>query len=191
MPIRTDRYTDEELPKDHEQALRFATDLLVDDFFVDIRLLLDDQADAPFAGMSMADYLPPKYLSRYTPQFAKRFLTCLLTVAWKLWAPGIHHLACVGEELALAAIIDRARYVLEDEGIEPDFSGLAECAFEDKDFEWLFEPELDGIEDTSMGRMLAIANLHFDEWFKPFRETNPVHPYVAGSLPTASPDAET
>src|SRR5918912_1493492 len=136
MPIRTDHYTNEELPAGHEQALRFATDLLVDEFFEDIRMLLDDDEDTPFAQVSMADYLPPKYLPRYTPQFAKEFLTCVLTVAWKLWAPGMHRLACVGEELALAAIIDRAKDVLEEKGIEPDFSAFLQCVYEDLDFEW-------------------------------------------------------
>ena len=175
MPIRTDRYTDEELPTEHERALLIAIDLLVDEFFDDVAALLDD---AKFAHVSMAAYLPPKYLPRYTPQFAKEFLVCVLTVAWKLRSPSVHRLACVGEELALAAIIQRAKDVLEDEGIEPDFRAFEQCVFEDKDFELLFAPKLDGFEDTEVGRMLAIANLHFEDWFTPFRDANPVHPYV-------------
>lgn len=182
MPIRTTRYTPDELPPRHEDALLTAIDLLVDECFEDISALLDG---ADFSSVEMATYLPPKYLPRYTPQFAKQFLACILTVAWKLRAPGVHRLACVAEELALAAIIERARDVLEDQGVEPAFGAFEQCAFEDLDYELLFRPELDGIEDTAVGRNLAMANLHFGDWFSPFRDENPVHPYVADAPPSA------
>ena len=40
--------------------------------------------------------------------FAKQFLTCLITVAWKLQAPRHYRLACVAEELAFRALVQRA-----------------------------------------------------------------------------------
>jgi hypothetical protein len=68
--------------------------------------------------------------------------------------------------------------VLVDQGKDVDFSTFEQLAYEDMDFELLFEPHLDGIEDTVAGQGMAIAYLHFDQWFTPFREENPVHPYV-------------
>jgi hypothetical protein len=50
----------------------------------------------------MAEYLPRKHLNRYDLSFAERFLVCVLTVAWKLRAPGVQWLACTAEELALS-----------------------------------------------------------------------------------------
>ena len=35
----------------------------------------------------------------------------------------------------------------------------------------------DGVEDSELGRRLGVANLRFDEWFHPFRDQIPVHPY--------------
>jgi hypothetical protein len=173
MPIGHDHSTAEDLPPAHREALFLAIDELVDEGFADIAALL---VGADFADTSMAEYLPPTYLPRYTPQFAKQFLTCILTVAWKLGAPGDYALACVAEELALAALIERATTLLEEQDREADFSALEESAFEDRDFELLFEPHLDGIENTAAGH--TMANLRFDEWFTPFREEHPAHSYV-------------
>jgi hypothetical protein len=40
----------------------------------------------------------------------------------------------------------------------------------------LFDPALDDLEDGEVGRWLG--NLGFEDWFKPFRAGEPVHPYV-------------
>jgi hypothetical protein len=126
----------------------------------------------------MADYLPRKYLLRYTALFAKQFLACLLTVAWKLRAPGYYSLDCVAEELALRAIVLRARDLLIEEGKGAHFDDFEDCAFEDVDFEELFSAAMDGVEDSDFGRATGMVDLHFKDWFKPSRSMNPVHPYV-------------
>ena len=163
------------LPPSHLEALLDAIDMLVDEACEDIAALLDGE---DFAQVAMADYLPPRYLHRYTPVFAKQFLTCIIVVGWKVRAPGYTPLACVAEELALAAIIQRARALLETDGETPDFDAFEDSVFEDMDFEQLWDPKLDGLSDTELGRTLGMASLDFKDWFKPCRPEHPVHPYV-------------
>jgi hypothetical protein len=166
---------DNALPPSHRDALLDASAMLIDESFNDIAGLLGGEH---FAGVTMADYLPPRYLSRYTPLFAKQFVACIITVGWKLRAPGYTPLACVAEELALAAIIQRAEALLDADGVEPDFSEFEDTAFEDMDFQQLWDPKLDGLADDELGRDLGMASLDFKDWFKCFRPENRFHPYV-------------
>jgi hypothetical protein len=176
MPIGATHYSQQVLPPSHADALDAAVDVLVDEWFDDVARVL---RGAAFAETSMASYLPPKHLPRYTSLFAKQFLTCLLVVAWKLRSPARHRLACVGEELALRALIEAAHGLLELQGEAPDFGAFEDCAFEDFDIDLLFDPAVDGVEAGELAQRLALANLSFEDWFKPFREGDPVHPYVA------------
>jgi hypothetical protein len=162
------------LRADHERALSTAIHVLIDEFLDDMVALRRGER---FADTGMADHLPSTYCHRYDLLFAKRFLACVFTVAWKLHSPDPQILACVGEELALHALIQRAEGILEGKGAEPDFDLLCETAFEDEDYALLFDPQWDGVEDSVLGRRLGVANLHFDEWFHSFREQIPVHPY--------------
>ena len=74
-------------------------------------------------------------------------------------------------------MIQCAEGILERQGAEADFDSLRETALEDEDYALLFDPQWDGVEDSVLGRRLGVAYLHFDEWFHPFREQIPVHPY--------------
>jgi hypothetical protein len=177
MPVGTAAYSEDELPSDHQEALLDAIDELTDEFFDDVAELLDE---GDFAETTMGSFLPPRYLPRYTPVFAKQFLVCLLTVAWKIRAPGAYGLACTAEALALDALIQTAESAMEAAGQRYDFDAFRDVAYEDEDYRLLFDPARDGIETTAAGRNLALANLEFSDWFRPFREKEPVHPYAEG-----------
>ena len=58
---------------------------------------------------------------------------------------------------------------------------MAQGAFQDADFEILFNPQFDGMEEDESVAHLALANLRFKDWFTPFQDEVPVHPYVAGA----------
>jgi hypothetical protein len=126
----------------------------------------------------MSTYLPPRYWRVYSPLFSKQFLICVLTVAWKLGAVETYRLSCVGEELALHAIIDAAKLMLDINGGTADFDGFENAAFLDIDFEILFDSKLDGFEETPAADVLRVANLRFEDCFSPFRDDDPVHPYL-------------
>jgi hypothetical protein len=179
MPIGTKHYARDELTRVQLEALYRGARQVTDLFLDDLRKL--GRREMSFADTDMADYLPRKHLNRYNLSFAQRFLVCVLTVAWKLRAPGLQVLACTAEELALRAIIEEARgLVLADPELdeaEADFDSFEATAFEDWDFGMLFDPAYDGVEDSSDPRD-DVVNLHFDEWFKPFNDDRIVHPYL-------------
>lgn len=166
---------EELLPASHVQALYDSIEVLTDQFYEDVASL---EYGTQFHNTWMAMYLPDKHLPRYGVLFAKKLLTCLITVGWKLRAPEGYLLSCVAEELALNALIEHAEFIFEEQGIEADFGPLCDYAFEDTEFEVLFDLAKDGIEDSDVGRYLGMGHLHFDEWFKPFVGAY-VHPYVA------------
>jgi hypothetical protein len=177
MSIGTATYSEDELPSDHQEALLDAIDELTDEFFDDVAELLDEGS---FAETTMGSFLPPRYLPRYTPVFAKQFFVCLLTVAWKLRAPGAYALACTAEAIALDALIQTAESVMGAMGRRYDFDAFREVAYENEDYLLLFDPTGDGIATAEAGRNLVPTNLEFSNWFRPFREGEPVHPYAEG-----------
>ena len=158
------------LSPEQEDALRSAAVVLLDRFFADIDHL---EAGGDFADADMVEYLPPRFLPKYDHLFAKEFLLCVATVAWKLAQPGQSTLACVGEELALHALVTEAEGILGARGALVDLADLLELATEDADYELLFDMAWDGIEDSDTGRDMRVANLAFDDWFRPFRDTDP------------------
>ena len=158
------------LPENHRDALLSALTILSDEFFEDD---LEDEEHL------FRELLPSKYSPKYTPLFLKRFYTTLLTVGYKLALPEKSDtlLACTAEELALHILIERASVLLEEDGIDADFDLFEDEIYQDVDFEYLYDPEVDGIEDSEVGAEMKIVNLHFSDWFKPFDNASmPVHP---------------
>lgn len=183
------------LPENHRRALMGAIDTLTDQFFEDIQDLASVTASSieelaravtsRFENTYMAGFLPDRYIHQYTELFSKKFRVCVLAVAWKLRNPGQRLLACVAEELALYALIQQAEVLLDLDGEGADFKFFEGVAFEDMDFELLFDPQWDGIEDygNEHAPHMRFVNLRFDEWFLPFSHDNPVHHYVEGRDP--------
>jgi hypothetical protein len=171
---------EEELPLNHEEALLAAFDVLGDAFADE----LEDMSDAEYVKESfMSTFLPPKFRRRYTKNFGRKFLTCLRAVGWKFRAPGVYRLGSVGEEMAMFAAIRFAEGQLMDEGVkEPDFNLFRGAVFEDNDYEDLFRPELDGIEDD---QRMGYANLRFSEWFEPFNSAARPSRSACSSWPSA------
>ena len=152
------------------EALAAATDVLIDHY-------LENLADAQtgtwdFQQFYIADFLPRRYAHEYSPKFARQFFFCLSTIAWKLNQPHFLQPACIGEELALWALIQQAESILEEKGEEPDLGDLVDAAFEDTDVQNLYSGERDGIDETEVGQYMGMTSLSFKDWFVPFRESS-------------------
>lgn len=176
------------LPPNHRAAIEEACVVIVDMMLDDLNML--DSPDASIPSSYIAGFLPPKYMHRYTPVLLRRFFICVVTVAWKLAQPEPIPLSRVAEELAAYAIIQEAESVLEMKGEKADFGAFEDVLFEDMDFEFLFDPAYDGIEDPAFAPEFGIANLALDDWFKQFgaRPSSypAVHPYAEDDEETAS-----
>src|SRR5207302_1411777 len=91
---------------------------------------------------------------------------------------------CTAEELALHLTIGSAEaYVadgvapsawvdhLPDHGCDDEaFDWMRQVLFEDHDVLMLFNPSLDGVDES---QVIAAAYLHPREWFRPFRPSSP------------------
>jgi hypothetical protein len=169
-----------------EHLLR-AAEMLADQIGEDIRMLearlqRDPQADVWESLSWLHQYLPTAYAASYDYGFLRDFQTTVLTVIYQLGGSWTG-LASVMEELAMNAILESADThlaLLKDEGEDVgdiDFTGLWELAFWDLDFEVLFQPELDGIQNTDIGLQTGMANLDRSDWFRMFHWVDvPPHP---------------
>ncbi len=158
--------TGEYLPPCKREAILTGASILLDQLTEDLAHL-DGGGDV--AGTNMIRFLPPAFAPRYTARFARQVLACASAVADKLVQPGNRRLACVGEELALHALIDQAEAVLEAAGEDAGLGDFREAATEDFDCLLLFEMRFDGFEDSPAADSLGMTNLRFEDWFKPFR----------------------
>jgi hypothetical protein len=156
------------LPESHREALREAAVTYLDECF---SAIADGEPGQGYADTSIGSYLPSRYEHYYDGRFARDWTTTVAVVGWKLAQPGHVTLACAAEELALYALIRQAQVLLdlrEEENDEQAWSDFRDLAFEDEDFLFLFNPELDGIEETEWAREHAVVGLKFSEWFRPF-----------------------
>jgi hypothetical protein len=160
----------------YQDALFRSIDLCIDHAFADVAALLHDGTwdDLLFLNDALPDR--PMYVQRYTPLLAKEFLVCLITVAGKLTSGADIRLASVAEEMALHALIENASGPSGQE--EFDFDDFIDDVFEDTDFLFLFDEKLNGIQHVPAQQSLGTTNLDFENWFRPFRDAVPVHPYA-------------
>lgn len=144
------------------------------------------KAEIEFDSLECSDYLPRKHGKRYDPRFFTLWKICVQHVAWKIVAREALTLACTGEELALRAISIAVRrdrdYKADIKGrkrkkTDDDVDRFEESAVWDGDVDLLFDESMDGIEDHAPPGH-DLANLSFKDWFKPFRDDNPVHPFL-------------
>ena len=179
------------MPADHVRALEGAISWAVDHALDDLAAVkAADLAgkEIDWGQLKFLQGLPGRYRHRYTPLFAKKFVVCLITATEKMTDPeriGQGMFSCVAEELAAHLVIQEAEGLLsldrEERGKRREeiyLGDLYEMMFEDIDFEWLYDPEMDGIErDAVATAELGIGNLAFERWFSPFSRRS-VHPYV-------------
>ena len=131
--------------------------------------------------------LPPVAL-RADPAFHQRFARCFGDLAERLRDPESTPdlTQCVGDEVALDTVLNVARDAWADgterESIgkaltrlpecrpyDDDFAYYSDTLFQDRDFEVLWRPDLDGIEDDdALAGEFNLVNLRLDRWFLPF-----------------------
>ncbi len=70
-------------------------------------------------------------------------------------------LSCTAEEVALHALIKKAEEILEMDNEEFDLEAFYDVAFQDLDYQLMYEPALDGVEDTELGTERGMSYLHF------------------------------
>lgn len=167
--------------------------LLTDQLFDDVQVLEEELAPASEVdALWVLDELPARYLHRYTPMFARRFLIAATILGHRLTQPGWVAPWSTAEALALHVAKSKAELllelgeVLESEKVKEIFEVFDEFAFEDADHEWLYTPDDDDEDSDGSG----IGALAFEEWFRPYThltDAEALHPYLAEDAEAAEP----
>ena len=89
------------------------------------------------------------------------------------------------EEILFGTIMETVQN--SDIEIGDVFDDLEESVFQDLDYELLFSPQFDGIENDEFAQRYAFANLRFDEWFAPFPNTSLLNYYFADARVLSEP----
>ena len=164
----------DEIPESHRIALDIAYSDFLDAYF---------HISPTDAGKieRVADWLPKKYVSRYSPLFCHRFIICMSSVAERLVQPERTAPVprCTAEAFALHILIEHATTILKDvQRIDADYQEFITLAFRDTDFLSLYEANPDGPGVDLNNRVPLANNLEFNDWFKPFNRNEPVNPFV-------------
>jgi hypothetical protein len=159
------------------ETLRTALQALID-------LLFDLYEALPPGGPAPADFrhegllvFPPAYVSRYDRPFVRRAIVAAASLGQKLSGPGWFDLASTMEEMLFGTIMETVQNA--DIEIGDVFDDLEESAFQDLDYEMLFNAQFDGIENDASREQYAFANLRFEEWFLPFPNTSFLNYYFS------------
>ena len=164
----------EELPESHRIALDIAYSDFLDAYF---KISPTDAGKIE----RVADWLPKKYIKRYSTLFCHRFIICMTSVAERLVQP--QRTAPVprstAEAFALHILIQQAITILKDvRRIDADFAAFTTLAYRDTDFLGLYQAAEDPPGINLDKRIPLPNNLEFDDWFKPFDRLQPVNPFV-------------
>ena len=125
--------------------------------------------------MNTDAYLPPTWRIGVDEAFMVGMTNAMRSVERGLHDAGWEGPANTAEELCLKAIFDHASdvvpeiYKVEDENqVRDDLMDLRELGFQDIDHQFLFEPEMDGIDKSDLGAHLGMQSLSRRDAFKRF-----------------------
>jgi hypothetical protein len=173
-------------------ALLYSVETMLDHLFEDIQTLRTDRATvAEGDGFFVMDDLPAQYAHKYTALLAQQFLVAAVTITGRLLEPQWHKPSCVAEALALHLLIEEAKGtldiydLLDGQTAAEAYAAFQDHAYEDLDFEWLYDPSFDGIDQDPSLDHLDIRPMDVGSWFLPYpTATRPLHPYAENKPPT-------
>ena len=92
-----------------------------------------------------------------------------------------------GQEVANELLAHVARAADDSERPGSDLFELYDTLFEDLDFELMYSPEMDGIEQSRTGRQLGMESLRPEDWFEVYLTAKdlPERPYIVGAYEDA------
>jgi hypothetical protein len=153
-------------------ALIVASPVVIDTLFICLNEFESSGRTVADAGNSeLLAGLPFRFGHKYTPDFFRRMIVAAVTISGRLTADHWHGPSCIGEAIALKMILETAERILldlDDFEVERRYTDFKEQAFEDLDHEWLYMPQLDGVEDDEVFQdRMGAHNLAFESWFDP------------------------
>lgn len=147
-------------------------------------------------GAGLAQMLPPVCTTYTTnPVWVTQFVHTLYQVTATIGHGHIPAPSTTAAEMCLHLVLAAAGADLEDGTNSPDlehmpveagdlgedpFAALAILLFADHDVLMLFQPELDGLENSVIAEAMGMVNLHPKDWFTPFAPKPSLTPTLHG-----------
>jgi hypothetical protein len=158
-------------------ALVYATEIIIDELFMDVASLTEsDTTAADEDVVMMALYaLPQAYAHFYDARFVRHFLVTTLAMTSRFTTGGSRTLASTAEELALKMILEQAEsclelYNLDSEGITRALESFRDGIYEDLDHEGLYYAQTAPTDEEARSEVKA--------WFNPFNSDRYSHPFA-------------
>lgn len=130
----------------------------------------------------LSEHFPPRFAQHYARGFLAKVLVTAVKVAQDLADPNGDAAACTAEELIRNAICELAAIAWDLAELSPPWMSPTEYLLEDTDFDYLFQEDMDGIEeDPARQQALTLEAPPIADWFTPFNEHRIVHPWVETS----------
>jgi hypothetical protein len=191
---RVDEVTDDDLSDEERDAARLrraalllAAMQVIDQCIDDLRMIdfeagtSGDEAEDSF----VYEWFPPRHRDAYDEDFFRKVLVSAVRVADDLADPDGDYATCTAEEIIRHALGVIAEELCDAANLGQPWLHSDEMLLEDTDFEYLYEEEMDGLEDDpGMQAGLGLNVPPVSDWFAPFNLSRIVHPY-AETAPTA------
>lgn len=167
-------------------AVIMAAEQIIDECIDDLQELDFDDDGMPEPERAEESFVytgfPERHRRAYKEGFFRRTLVTAIKVAHDIANPDGPEAACTAEEIIIDVIGDRATSICQLAEIPHPEIDLDEMLLEDTDFEYLFDDDMDGIEDDPARQAtMGIYVPDFDGWFSPFNPSSVVHPYAETS----------
>lgn len=164
-------------------AVIMAADEIIDQCIDDLQEIDFDDDGKPdrvrFEDSFVNCAFPKRHRREYNELFLRRVLVTAVKVAHDLANPDGPPAACTAEEIIVRSIGQIATSLCELAEIEEPEINLDDALLEDADFEFLFDADMDGIEeDPARQAAMGIRVADVADWFSPFNDSYVVHPYA-------------
>ncbi|MFD3530263.1 hypothetical protein [Streptomyces sp. NPDC058664] len=166
-------------------AVVYAAECLIDELYDDVQTLADEGTSVAECDSELwhLDALPPRYALSYDERFARRLLVTAIALTTRFTDGSFRRLGCLAEELVLKLLLGQAHVALDLYGLLADDTAdaldrFADGVYEDRDFEWLYDESVDGVDEDPALDGTDITPLAFGGWFTPFADDGYVHPYA-------------
>jgi hypothetical protein len=185
-----DEISDDDIPDDLREtaelrraALLVAAIDVVDRCIEDLRVIDFDENSMPDQDGAedsfVFEWFPERHRRAYDEGFFRKVLVTAVQVAADLADPEGGPASCTGEEIVRHAIGAIAVDLCNEADLGAPWIHPDETLLEDVDFEFLYDDDMDGLEDdpgAQAARGVEIPPIQ--DWFAPFNDSRIVHPYA-------------
>lgn len=159
-------------------ALMYAANLVFDHILDDL-VVSDADRERLALPRYVNKHLPSRMRRHYDAPFLRKLLATTAKVAVDLARDEHSHPACTAVELVLWMVLQQWRALLDLTDLGPSWTDLSEYLFQDLDFEYLLDADMDGIENDPLAHKTSGIEVRpLTEWFAPSNTDSRVHPYA-------------